>query len=152
VPIDSIHLLRPAMDAIVTSEVRPGTVFHASVAALSPAFDANSATAPARLELVGSPRIDQAGAAVEVRVVTQSVPDAIVIPWSALFEDAERGGFYVFVAGSDSLAHRTPVAIGIRAGDLVQITRGLGPGQIVITSGGYALSDGLKVHPLVAQN
>lgn len=152
VPIDAVHLLEPGMTATVTSQIRPGVEFPARVAALSPAFDAKSATTPARLEFTGLPRIDDAGAAVEVRVITQSVPDATVVPIAALFQDAERGTFYVFVAGSDSVAHRTPVDVGIRSSELAQITRGLSPGQLVITSGGYALSDGLKIRAMVAQN
>jgi multidrug efflux pump subunit AcrA (membrane-fusion protein) len=68
-----------------------------------------------------------------------------VIPAAALFEDAETGRFHVFVAGADGRAHRTDVTIGLRDAKQVQITRGLKPGDLVITSGGYALSDGLKV-------
>ncbi len=151
-PIDSVHLLKPGMNAIVTSQVRPGVEFHAKLIALSPSFDANGATTPVRLEFTGTPRIDAAGAAVEARIVTESVPAATVIPAAALFQDAEHGGFYVFTAGPDGLAHRIAVAVGIRSADLVQITRGLSAGQIVITSGGYALSDGLRVHPMIAQN
>ncbi|MFZ0887826.1 MAG: efflux RND transporter periplasmic adaptor subunit, partial [Candidatus Binataceae bacterium] len=152
VPIDDSYLIKSGMDAIVTSQIRPGIEFHARMAALSPSFEANSATVPARFEFTGEPRIEEAGAAVEVRVITASVPDATVVPSFALFQDAERGGFYVFVAGSDGLAHRVPVTIGIRTTGLVQVLRGLSPGQFVITSGGYALSDGLKVHVAVAQN
>jgi multidrug efflux pump subunit AcrA (membrane-fusion protein) len=151
VPIDSIHLLRAGMPATITSELAPGVAFQARVAALSPSFDPGSATSPARLEFTGTPRIDSAGAAVDVRVVTASVRDALVIPVPALFQDAERGGYYVFIAGADGVAHRTEVQTGIRSSELVQITRGLSAGQLVITSGGYALSDGLKVHPLIAQ-
>lgn len=152
VPIDSVRLLKAGMSAIVTLQIRPGAEFHARVAAISPAFDPNSATTPARLEFVGNPRIDQAGAAVEVRVVTEFVPDAIVIPAAALFQDAEHGGFYVFVAGADGLARRTQVEVGIHGSGRIQIARGLSPGQVVITSGGYALSDGLRVHTTIAQN
>ncbi|MFI5351820.1 MAG: efflux RND transporter periplasmic adaptor subunit [Candidatus Binatales bacterium] len=152
VPIDSVRLVRPGMEAIVTSQIRPGAEFHARVAAVSPAFDPGSATTPARLEFIGEPRIDQAGAAAEVRVVTESWPGAIVVPAAALFQDAEHGGFYVFVAGADGLAHRTPVEIGVHDPGRVQITRGLAAGQVVITSGGYALSDGLRVSVAIAQN
>ncbi len=152
VPIDSVRLLRPGMNAIVTSQIRPGAEFHARVAAVSPAFEPNSATTPARLEFIGKPRIDQAGAAVEVRVVTESSPDAIVVPAAALFEDAEHGGLYVFVADGGGLARRTPVEAGIHDSGRVQITRGLAVGQVVITSGGYALSDGLRVRVAIAQN
>ena len=76
----------------------------------------------------------------------------IVIPSAALFEDAANDSFYVFVAGPDRKAHRTRVTVGIRNSSAVQIISGLTPGQIVITSGGYALSDGLQVKVTVAQS
>jgi multidrug efflux pump subunit AcrA (membrane-fusion protein) len=47
--------------------------------------------------------------------------------------------------GKDDRAHRVPITLGIRNRDQVQVTAGLAPGDLVITSGGYALSDGLKV-------
>jgi multidrug efflux pump subunit AcrA (membrane-fusion protein) len=49
------------------------------------------------------------------------------------------------VAGADGRAHRTPISIGIRDGGEVQVTSGLKAGELVITSGGYALADGLRV-------
>ncbi len=45
----------------------------------------------------------------------------------------------------DGRAHRVPVTLGIRNPEQAQVTAGLAPGDLVITSGGYALSDGLKV-------
>ncbi len=145
VPIDELHLIRPDMDATVTSPLDPGSRFPARVAAIMPSFDATSATSPVRLDFTGTERIPQAGAPVEARIVTERVPDAIVIPAAALFEDPERGGWHVFVAGADGRAHRTAVTIGIRTADRVQVTSGLKPGDQVITSGGYALSDGLQI-------
>jgi len=41
------------------------------------------------------------------------------------------------------------VATGIRTPAEVQVTQGLKPGDLVITSGGYALSDGLEVRATV---
>ena len=152
VPVNDLSLVRPGMAATVTSPLRPGVDFPARVAALAPNFTQGAAaTTPARLEFVGSRRIEEAGAPVEVRVTIKSVPDAIVIPSSALFEDAANGSFYVFVAGPDGKAHRTTVTLGIRNLNEVQIAAGLTPGQLVITSGGYALSDGLRVKATVAQ-
>ncbi len=54
------------------------------------------------------------------------------------------------MAGADGRAHRTPITAGIRDGGEVQVTSGLKAGDLVITSGGYALADGLRVtvaHP-----
>jgi membrane fusion protein, multidrug efflux system len=151
VPIDMLPSIQPGMSATVTSRLRPGAEFAARVAALSPNFSQGGGSTPARLEFSGPQRIYQAGAPVEVRVTSAYVPDAIVIPAAALFQDAADSSSYVFVAGEDGHAHRTTVSVGIRQRGLMQITSGLRPGELVITSGGYALSDGLKVTVAVAQ-
>jgi multidrug efflux pump subunit AcrA (membrane-fusion protein) len=150
-PIGSAHLVTPGMDATVTSSLHPGVEFPARVAALSPSFDPNTLTATARLTFTGKSRPNVIGAPVDIRITTRHVPEAIAIPVAALFQDAAGGGYYVFVAGSDGRAHRTTVGVGIRNPSEVQITRGLSPGEIVITSGGYALSDGLTVRAMVSQ-
>ncbi|HEY2104186.1 MAG TPA: efflux RND transporter periplasmic adaptor subunit [Candidatus Binataceae bacterium] len=153
VPVDDVSLIRPGMSAAVTSPMEPGIEFPARVAALSPIFTQGAAaTATARLAFAGAGKIREAGAPVEIQVTIKSVPDAIVIPAAALFQDAANDTFYVFVAGPDGKAHRTKVTVGIRNPAEVQITSGLTPGQLVITSGGYALSDGLKVKVTVAQS
>jgi membrane fusion protein, multidrug efflux system len=150
VPIDELAQLRPGMDATVTSPMLPAVVMPARVAALAPNLSPNGATSPARIEFTSDARITQAGAPVEVSITIASAPDAIVIPTAALFEDAVHNSYYVFVVGADGRAHRTPITAGIRSGNLVQVTAGLKPGDLVITSGGYALADGLKVTVTVA--
>jgi multidrug efflux pump subunit AcrA (membrane-fusion protein) len=152
VPVDEISQVRPGMSATVTSPLQPGVDFPVRVAALLPNFaQGAAATASARLEFTGPRKIQEAGAPVEIQLTTKSAPDAIAIASAALFENAADNTFYVFVAGADGKAHRTAVTLGIRNPAEVQITSGLKPGQLVITSGGYALSDGLKVKVTVPQ-
>jgi multidrug efflux pump subunit AcrA (membrane-fusion protein) len=116
----------------------------ARIGAILPTFNTGSATSPTRIEFTGDDRITEAGAPAEANVITQSVPDAIVMPAAALFQD-DAGTFHVFIVGKDQRAHRVPITLGIRNPDQVQVTSGVQPGDTVITSGGYALSDGLKV-------
>jgi membrane fusion protein (multidrug efflux system) len=144
VPLGDLYLVRPGMKVIVRSELKPGAAMPARVAAVLPSSNPANATASVRLEFTGTDRIEQAGAPVEVRVITRSVPDALVVPAAALFQDV-GGGFHVFVVGRDGHAHRVRVELGIRTPDRAQVTSGLSLGQTVITSGGYALSDGLRV-------
>jgi membrane fusion protein, multidrug efflux system len=149
-PINQLGKLRPGMEATVVSALKPGVVCPARVWSISPSFSAGGTTAPVWVQFTGPERISEIGASVEVHVTTRSVPDAIVIPAGALFQDAARNNSYVFTVGADGRAHRTIVAIGIRTPTEVQVTRGLEPGELVITSGGYALSDGLEVRASVA--
>lgn len=149
-PINQLAVLNPGMDATVTSALSPSARYPARIWSLSPNFSAGGTTEPVWVEFTTANRITQIGASVEVHVTTGVVPNAIVVPTIALFQDAQRDNFYVFVVGSDGQAHRTIVAIGIRTPSEVQVTKGLKPGDVVITSGGYALSDGLAVRASVS--
>ena len=145
VPLSQLSLVRPGMAATVTTPFRPGVEFPARVDAILPSFDAASASSSVRTDFTGAERIAEAGAPVEVRVETASVPDAIVVPSSALFQDEGVNKYHVFVIGADGRAHRTYIKVGLREGERVQVTAGIKAGDLVVTSGGYALSDGLGV-------
>ena len=145
IPVDELHLISPGMPASVTSGLKPGGAFPAQVGAMIPSFDASSATTPVRLDFTGSESIPEIGAPVEARIVTTNIPDALAIPATALFQDVGQNRHHVFVAGADGRAHRVNVTIGVRDGPRVQVLDGIRAGDQVITSGGYALSDGLKI-------
>ena len=144
VPAEELHLIAVGMPAVVKSPLKPNADMTALVAAILPNFNAGSATSAVRIEFSGPDRILVAGAPAEAIVTTQTIPEAIVFPATALFQD-ESGGFHVFIVGKDGRAHRVPITLGIRNQDRVQATSGLNAGDLVITSGGYALSDGLRV-------
>jgi membrane fusion protein, copper/silver efflux system len=145
IPVDELHLISPGMPASVTSGLRPGVAFAARVGAMIPSFDASSATTPVRLDFTGSESIQEIGAPVEARIVTSDIPDALAIPATALFQDVGQNRYHVFVAGPDGRAHRVNVTIGVHDGPKVQVLNGIKAGDQVITSGGYALSDGLRI-------
>ena len=145
IPVSQMSFIKPGMPATVTSAIRPGAEIPARVGPAMPNFDATSDTSEVRMDFVGAERIAEAGAPVEVRVETASAPDAVVIPASAMFQDPGADQYHVFVIGTDGRAHRTVVTLGLRDRERVQITAGVKAGDSVVTSGGYALSDGLDV-------
>lgn len=144
VPVGDVYLIKQGMPAIVRSPLKPGIDMPARVAAILPNFNPGSATSAVRIEFTGSERIVEAGAPVEATVIAKSIPDATVIPVAALFEDS-GSGYHVFIAGPDGRAHRVPVTLGLRDQEQAQVISGLRPGGTVITSGGYAVSDGLRI-------
>jgi membrane fusion protein (multidrug efflux system) len=145
VPVSQLSFVKPGMSATVTSEIRPGAAIPARVGPAMPNFDAASSTSDVRMDFAGPERIAEAGAPVEVRVETASAPDAVVIPAGALFQDPGADKYHVFVIGADGRAHRTQVTLGLHDRERVQVTAGVKAGDAVVTSGGYALSDGLDV-------
>ncbi len=122
-----------------------GEAFDARVLASSPVIDPQThmasiiAAVPAASGLGG-------GDALRGEVTVASTATALSIPYSALLDDG--GQPYVFVVKA-GVAHRIDVETGAHSsplgGDRIAITKGLKDGDAVVTVGGTALDDGMKV-------
>jgi multidrug efflux pump subunit AcrA (membrane-fusion protein) len=121
----------------------------ASVALISPATDPNSTTVEVWVQAANAEHKLKPGTSVRLSMTAQSVPDALVIPATALLTGAD-GATTVMVAGNDGRAHQKPVKIGIHQGDDVQITEGLTASDKVVASGAYGLPDNAKIKPEAA--
>jgi len=80
---------------------------------------------------------------VNVRVLLDSVSDAITVPAAAL--RTGPNGDFVYVVGADRKAQLRKVTRGPAAGDTVSVTQGLKLGEQVVISGGDQLNDGAAV-------
>ncbi len=115
------------------------------VTLVSPALDAGSTTIEVWVEASQSNAALKPGTTVEVSMTAKTVKDAIVVPKSAVFRNAEGAMDYVVLAGADHKAHWKTVQIGIRSENQVQIVNGINANDSVISSGGYALPDETKI-------
>ncbi len=75
------------------------------------------------------------GSFTEVEITYGQAEEAAVIPVAALLED--YGRYSVIVQLSGESFERRPVQIGKQNGKLVAITKGLEPGEVVVTKGAY---------------
>jgi HlyD family secretion protein len=114
------------------------------VSLVSPALDPGSTTIEIWVEASKPDPALKPGMTVGLSMTAKTVKDAIVVPASAVFKNAE-GADYVLLAGSDEKAHQKTVQLGIRNSYLAQITGGINPGDPVITTGGYAVPDGTQI-------
>jgi multidrug efflux pump subunit AcrA (membrane-fusion protein) len=114
------------------------------VSLVSPALDPGSTTIEVWVEAAKPDPALRPGMTAEVAMTAKTVKDALVVPASAVFKNAE-GADYVLLAGSDEKAHQKTVQVGIRNADQAQILSGISAGDPVITTGGYALPDGTQV-------
>jgi len=122
----------------------PDQGVNGAVTVVSPALDPNSTTVEVWVQAKNPQQSLRPGSSVRLSIVAQTIANALVIPASALLT-AEDGTTSVMVAGSDNKAHQTPVKIGVKQGDQVQITEGLKAGENVVTVGAYGLPDGTKI-------
>ena len=114
------------------------------VTLVSPALDPNSTTVEVWVQAKNPKQILKPGTSVRLSMVSESVPDALVVPAAAVLTGAD-GATTVMVIGSDQKAHQTGVKAGIKQEDNIQILEGLKEGQSVVASGAYGLPDNTKV-------
>lgn len=120
-----------------SEEAHRGTVY-----AIEPSVDAETRSLTLRA-LAPNPEGELLpGVFADVELEVRVVDDALAVPAIAVIP--ELGGKKVFVFDG-GVAQARPVTTGLRTEDLVEVTSGLAPGDLVITSGLQQLRPGLEV-------
>ena len=136
--------------ANVTFDAYPGVEFKARIFEVSPVLDKSSRTMSVKLRLVSSDSRIKAGMYARVRLITESVKDAIVVPAEAI---VRRDGVpYLFVVSSQkngdtpAKVKLSPVEQGILVDNKTEITKGLIAGDEIVIKGQNLLNDGASVN------
>ena len=116
--------------------------FVGTIYAIEPSVDPDTRSLLLRARCPNPGRVLVPGAFADVRLVVERIADAITVPSIAVIP--ELGGKKVFVLAGGRAEPR-PVATGIRTEDRVQVTSGLEPGELVITTAVQQLRPGLAV-------
>lgn len=139
----------------VISAMRAGTVTVQALAAdgsvratgtlLTPDNTVDQTTGTIRLK-AGFPNEDRLlwpGAFINVRIQVGTLREALTIPLAAV----QRGpdGPYAFLLRADSTVEQRNLTLGMITASVAVVTRGLEPGDAVVTSGGLRLSQGSEV-------
>ncbi|MDB5705551.1 MAG: efflux transporter periplasmic adaptor subunit [Sphingomonas bacterium] len=143
---------RFGLDPALAGKIHPGTMlrittsagaapFSAPAVSVDPVVDAQTRLASVFVSVPPGSGIG-AGATLTAHVALAGGGGGLTIPYDALLDDA--GQPYVFVV-KGGVAHRRDVTIGAVGGDRVTVLKGVAPGEPVVTAGGTALEDGMKV-------
>jgi multidrug efflux pump subunit AcrA (membrane-fusion protein) len=117
---EDIGAVRVGQEALIKADAFPGQIFTGKVSEVTPKGDPVNKVFRTRLSLPDEAPL-LIGMTAEVNIITQRVPDALLIPSSA-----ELGGK---VWRRDGPAE---VTIGIRSENEVQVLKGLGEGDEVL--------------------
>ncbi len=141
IPVAQAAVIRLGRSATISSG---SVVLPGKVSVVSPAVDPNTTTVQVWVEAQNTGERLKLGSSVQIAIEAEEIPNALVIPASALLP-SDEGGEKVMVAGDDNLAHEHAVKAGIRSGDNVQILSGINAGDRVIIQGGLGLDDKAKI-------
>ena len=83
------------------------------------------------------------GQFVNVRMLLDTLEQVVVVPTSAVQRGPE--GTFVYVIGAENKAAVRPISVGQQDEKLAVITKGVGPSDVVVTTGFARLKDGAEV-------
>jgi membrane fusion protein (multidrug efflux system) len=140
--------LQRGAEVKVSTTAYPGYELTGRVDVIEPVVD----QATRRTKIVA--RIDNPGGkfrpgmSANVTVVLSERENALVIPSEAVFVEGNQA--LVFVIQPDSTVARTPVELGTRLRDKVEVLNGVAAGTMVVRAGHQKLFPGAKVMPISA--
>jgi len=129
-------------EALVSVATLPGKTFPGKFARTGGQADVATGAIDALIRVPNVEGLLQPGLTCHVRLSLCPMPDALVVPTTAV---ADRDGVPVVTVVRGDKAYEIEVQLGERTGNLVQITKGLSAGNLVVTEGGYGLPDGCPV-------
>lgn len=112
--------------------------------------DPNTGTIELRARLENKDELIFPGLFVRIKVSGQTIPDAVLIPETALGTDL--GGKYVLTVGEGNIVEQKYVTLGSAQGDgTIYIKSGLEGEELVIVGGLMIARPGMPVQPLTAE-
>jgi membrane fusion protein (multidrug efflux system) len=129
----------------VRVDSHPGEVFQARVSVVAPTIDPRTRTlrVKARLDNAESRLKPGLFARVDLGVATR--PGVRLVPEEAILRRAD--GAVVFRLGAENRVERLLVQTGVTRGGVVEVVRGLEPGDMIVSRGHATLVDGEVVTP-----
>ena len=125
--------------ARVEVDAFPGESFEGRIARISPVLDPATRTASVEIEIPNGQFRLKPGMYARVGIVTDSHPDALVVPTNALVDVNGTRGVYLSV---NNLAAFRPVKTGIEGAIRTEILDGVADGDRVVTTGAAGLRNG----------
>jgi membrane fusion protein, multidrug efflux system len=142
VPEMNLSQLAAGQTLTVTLDALPGKTFEGKVSAVNPLIDAAGRSVVIRAVVHNADTTLRPGMFARVRLITRDEKQALVVPEQAIVPQGDEQ--YVFRV-VDGKAARAKVEIGQRRDAKVEILKGLGPDDVVVTAGQLKLREGMPV-------
>jgi Cu(I)/Ag(I) efflux system membrane fusion protein/cobalt-zinc-cadmium efflux system membrane fusion protein len=134
--------IKPGDPAEVTVDAYPGKTFRGRVDYILPQIDVNTRTARVRLVFPNPNLKLKPGMYINV-VLKTPLGRQLVVPASALFHSGNRQ--LVFVSQGDGQFEPREVQTGLQVGDQTIITKGVQPGETIVTSANFLIDSESQV-------
>lgn len=116
-----------------------GAPIPGKVTQVSPALDPAGTTVEVWIRVANPEGKLKPGASMRVEAISKTVPNALVIPYSAVLT-SPSGAPYVIVVDTENTPRKKPVTLGVRDTANVQVIDGVQSGERVVTTGAFELA------------
>lgn len=137
IPERSLELVKPGQKAGIKTAAYPGAVFSGTVVSLSPEIDTLSRTVKARVSIENPAGLLKFGMFIDASVRTGGYFQGVAVRADAVQNGPE--GAFVFVKTGETVFAARPVVTGREKDGLLEIKKGLSPGDKVVVDGAFLL-------------
>jgi membrane fusion protein (multidrug efflux system) len=141
--------VRRDAEVAVSTPAYPGEPVHGRVDVVDPIVDPATRAVRVIARAANPGGRLRPGMSADVRLVLAHRDSALTVPAEAVF--AEGTEFLVYKVDAEGTVARTPVTLGMRLPDAVEILSGLAAGDVVVRAGQQKLYPGAKVMPVGAE-
>lgn len=147
VPERYLARLHRGASVTITTTAFPGYSLQGTIDVIEPILDASTRTARVIAVAKNPDGKLRPGMSANIVVVLASRENALTIPSEAVFVEGDQS--LVYVINPDSTVARTPLTLGTRLADAVEVLDGLKMGDRVVRAGHQKLFPGAKVMPVM---
>ena len=144
-----IDKIFPGQKVMLTVDTYPGVEFTGRVENISPLVQGTSKTLTVEARLDNEGGLLLPGMFARTRIVIFEEDNTIVVPNDSL--EKTQAGFRLFVVTKDNKAEARDVEVGYVSSQFSQITKGLAPGELVVTQKPQDLKAGAPVKVIEVQ-
>jgi membrane fusion protein (multidrug efflux system) len=145
VPERYLGLLHRGAPVSLSAPAYPGYALVGTIDVIDPVLDPTTRSSRVIARVRNPGGRFRPGMSVNVAAVLSQRPQAITVPNEAVF--SEGGQNFVYVVKKDSTVTRSALVLGTRLADVVEVVKGLEPGQFVVRAGHQKLFEGAKIIP-----
>ena len=139
---------RSSLAVEASTDAEPNRVARGLLKVIDNTVDTNTGTIRLKAVFDNTDRVLWPGQFVNVLLTLNTQSNAIVVPSEAV-QDGQRGQF-VFVVKSDQTVEPRPVTVDRTVGRKAVVSKGIAPGETVVTDGQLRLFPGAKIQPVAA--
>ena len=146
VPERLLGAISPGNRVTVTTTAYPNRPLEGVLTIIEPQLDARTRTVGVVARVANPDELLRPGMSATVEAVLEERDQALTVPAAAVFVQGDQS--FVYVIQPDSVVTRTPVSLGTRLADVVEVTAGLTEDQQIVRAGHQKLYEGARVMPL----